>query len=114
MHLYRDIWAAALEQGLPAMCVGTGWDVWEEYGRPFPEVCIGNDAADTYSRNPGADKSPDFVRIREMDATFDKIPFPQDDYTSFSSTCIYWKRQDAGAATPEQDVLEDLQRLRVS
>lgn len=49
-----------------------------------------------------------------MDATFDKYPFPQDDYTSFSSTCIYWKKQEAKDGTPEQDVLEDLQRLRVS
>ncbi|KAK2601408.1 hypothetical protein N8I77_010862 [Diaporthe amygdali] len=94
VHLYRDIWAAALKDSLPAMCVGTGWDVWEE--------------------NPGADESPDFHRIREMDAAFDKVPFPQDDYSSFSSTCIYWKKQDAKGEAPEQDVLEDLQRLRVT
>lgn len=49
-----------------------------------------------------------------MDATFDKFPFPQDEYTSFSSTCIYWKKQEAKDGIPEQDVLEDLQRLRVS
>lgn len=30
VHLYRDIWAAALKEGLPALCVGTGWDIWEE------------------------------------------------------------------------------------
>ncbi|KAK7699560.1 hypothetical protein SLS64_011513 [Diaporthe eres] len=94
VHLYRDIWAAALKESLPALCVGTSWDVWEE--------------------NPGADKSPDFDRIREMDATFDKFPFPQDDYTSFTSTCIYWKKQEAKNDTSGEDVLEDLQRLRVS
>lgn len=49
-----------------------------------------------------------------MDAAFDKFPFPQDDYTSFSSTCIYWKKRDAKDDTPQQDVLEDLQRLRLS
>lgn len=30
VHLYRDIWAAALEKSLPGMFVGTGWDVWDE------------------------------------------------------------------------------------
>lgn len=73
-----------------------------------------HDAANTCVRNPGADKSPDFERIREMDVTFDKFTFPQDEYTSFSSTCIYWKKRAAKDGTPEQDVLEDLQRLRVS
>lgn len=65
-------------------------------------------------RNPGADKSPDFDRIREMDATFDKLPFPQDEYTSFSSTCIYWKKRDTKDTATDQDVLDDLQRLSVS
>lgn len=65
-------------------------------------------------RNPGADKSPDFDRIREMDANFDKFPFPQDEYTSFSSTCIYWKRRDTKDVPAEKDVLVDLQRLSVS
>ncbi|KUI70007.1 hypothetical protein VM1G_04796 [Cytospora mali] len=73
VHLYRDIWAAALKKSLPGIFVGTGWGVWEV--------------------NPGAEKSPDFDRIREMEAAFDKFPFPQDDYSSFSSTCIYWKKQ---------------------
>jgi hypothetical protein len=50
-----------------------------------------------------------------MDATFDKFPFPQDDYSSFSSTCIYWKKkQDATGDAIEQDALEDMERLRVS
>lgn len=30
VHLYRDIWAAALKKSLPAIFVGTGWNVWEE------------------------------------------------------------------------------------
>lgn len=49
------------------------------------------------SRSQGADKSPDFERIREMDAAFDKFTFPQDDHSSFSSTCIYWKKRDVNA-----------------
>lgn len=69
---------------------------------------------DACRRYPGADKSPDFDRIREMDAAFDKLPFPQDEYSSFSSTCIYWKKRDEKHGTLEQDVLEDMERLRVS
>lgn len=72
VHLYRDIWAAALKKSLPGIFIGTGWGVWEE--------------------NPGAEKSADFDRIREMEASFDKYAFPQDGYSSFSSTCIYWKK----------------------
>ncbi|ROV88413.1 hypothetical protein VSDG_09223 [Cytospora chrysosperma] len=83
VHLYRDIWAAALKKSLPAIFVGTGWGVWEEY--------------------PGAEKSPDFERIREMEATFDKFPFPQDDYSSFSSTCIYWKNNTVDGKLHETD-----------
>lgn len=30
VHLYRDIWADALQKSLPGMFVGTGWDVWEQ------------------------------------------------------------------------------------
>lgn len=30
VHLYCDIWAAALQHKLPAIYVGTGWDVWNE------------------------------------------------------------------------------------
>ncbi|EON98218.1 hypothetical protein UCRPA7_6272 [Phaeoacremonium minimum UCRPA7] len=75
VHLYRDIWASALDKSLPAMFVGTGWDVWDE--------C------------PGSDKSADFERIREMDMTYDKFAFPQDDHHTFSSTSIYWRKRDA-------------------
>ena len=75
IHLYRDIWASALDKALPAMFVGTGWDVWDE--------C------------PGSDKSADFERIREMDRTYDKFAFPQDDQHTFSSTSIYWKKRDS-------------------
>lgn len=74
VHLYRDIWASALEKCLPAMFIGTGWDVWDE--------C------------PGSDKSADFERIREMDGTYDRFAFPQDDHHTFSSTSIYWRKRD--------------------
>lgn len=35
VHLYRPIYAAALKSHLPAVFVGTGWDVWDEYDRLF-------------------------------------------------------------------------------
>lgn len=76
VHLYRDIWAAALEKSLPAIFVGTGWDVWD---------------------GTGAGESLDFDRIREMDADddFDTFSFPrdEDDPGAFSSTCIYWRKR---------------------
>lgn len=75
---------------------------------------VDSDAADTFLRYPGADKSPDFERIREMDSAFDKFPFPQDEHSSFSSTCIYWKKRDEKHDTLEHDVLEEMERLRVS
>lgn len=50
--------------------------------------------ADATCRSQGADKSSDFKRIREMDAAFDKFAFPQDEHSSFSSTCIYWRKND--------------------
>lgn len=76
VHLYRDIWAAALEKSLPAIFVGTGWDVWD---------------------GTGAGESRDFNRIREMDQAqdFDTFAFPpdEDDPGAFSSTCVYWRKR---------------------
>ncbi|KAF3760036.1 hypothetical protein M406DRAFT_222847, partial [Cryphonectria parasitica EP155] len=73
IHLYRDVWNAALDKSLPAMCVGTGWDVWEGCWT--------------------AQRCSDLYRIHEMETgtAFDKYPFPTDFDTSFSNTCIYWK-----------------------
>lgn len=31
VHLYRPIYAAALHASLPAIYIGTGWDVWDTY-----------------------------------------------------------------------------------
>ncbi|KAI1872163.1 uncharacterized protein JN550_003882 [Neoarthrinium moseri] len=30
VHLYRDIYSAAIEKAIPAIFIGTGYDVWEE------------------------------------------------------------------------------------
>lgn len=34
-----------------------------------------------------------------MDASFTKLLFPQDGHDSFSSTCIYWKKELGDEAT---------------
>jgi DNA-binding phage protein len=30
IHLYREVYAQALEKSLPAILIGTGYNVWEE------------------------------------------------------------------------------------
>lgn len=37
IHMYRPIYEATLEKALPAMFVGTGWDVWDGYVVPLGE-----------------------------------------------------------------------------
>ncbi|KAK9772152.1 putative SRR1-like domain-containing protein [Seiridium cardinale] len=32
IHLYRNIYSVAIEKALPAIFIGTGYDVWERYG----------------------------------------------------------------------------------
>ncbi|KAJ9131748.1 hypothetical protein NKR23_g11582 [Pleurostoma richardsiae] len=78
IHLYKEVWAEALAKCLPAIFVGTSWNVWDECGISSPTGCA-ND------------------RIREMDSTFDKFRFPQYDVDTFSSTCIYWRKQSSGS-----------------
>ncbi|KPM34490.1 hypothetical protein AK830_g12085, partial [Neonectria ditissima] len=69
VHLYRPVYAAALEKSLPAIFVGTGWDVWDELSRTD---CL--------------------EKMEVMEKTYKKCAFPQDSHGSaFSSTSIYWK-----------------------
>lgn len=35
VHLYRPIYAEALKSCLPAIFIGTGWDVWDTYAHPL-------------------------------------------------------------------------------
>lgn len=48
-----------------------------------------------------------------MDATFDKFAFPQDDQTSFSSTCIYWKKTDNIAEAISRLIIDELKDTEV-
>ncbi|GAO17240.1 uncharacterized protein UV8b_05506 [Ustilaginoidea virens] len=70
IHLYRSLYAEALQVALPAVYVGTGWDVWDQM-------------------LPGVDDG--LQGIETMHKTYHKAPFPQEG-TAFSSTCLYWRR----------------------
>ncbi|ETS81675.1 hypothetical protein PFICI_06677 [Pestalotiopsis fici W106-1] len=85
IHLYRDIYTAAIEKVMPAMFVGTGYDVWENY-------------AD--------DKDESWNKMKRLDGSCHKISFPddQDFYPTFTSTTIHWRKAS-------DDVLENLTKV---
>lgn len=64
-------------------------------------------------RTPEAERSCDFERIKEMDTSFDKFRFPQDEHSSFSSTCIYWKKRslDDDSNTASRETKDDPDKL---
>ncbi|ATY67282.1 hypothetical protein A9K55_000021 [Cordyceps militaris] len=84
VHLYRPVYAAALQSSLPAAFIGTGWDVWE--------TAI-------------MDKATDLENMKKMHQTYTRYSFPQDTAsTAFSSTSIYWRPPDGvQAAASEAD-----------
>ncbi|KAM3541591.1 hypothetical protein ARSEF1564_005515 [Beauveria bassiana] len=70
VHLYRPIYAAALQLNLPAIFIGTGWDVW-----------------DTVTM----EHSSDLDNMKKMHSMYSRHAFPQDiTSTAFSSTSIYF------------------------
>ncbi|KAK2733052.1 hypothetical protein CKAH01_08550 [Colletotrichum kahawae] len=70
IHMYRPIYEATLKT-LPAIFVGTGWDVWD---------------------GAGTLKDGEFKCMSDMHNSHKQFTFPQDGtYTSFSSTCLYWR-----------------------
>lgn len=74
--MYRPIYETALEKGLPAAFVGTGWETWDDVGNL---------------------KEGDFARMREMHDSHRLLPFPPDgSHTTFSSTCLYWLARPEG------------------
>ncbi|CCF35786.1 hypothetical protein CH063_07493 [Colletotrichum higginsianum] len=84
VHMYRPIYEATLEKASPAMFVGTGWDVWDEFATM---------------------KEGDFKCMSDMHASHSHFPFPQDGTcTTFSSTCLYW-RPKPEPSTPLEDKL---------
>ncbi|POR31945.1 Uncharacterized protein TPAR_07853 [Tolypocladium paradoxum] len=81
VHLYRPVYALALKNGLPAVFVGTGWDVWDH-------VSLADDARD-------------LAGLEVMEQTYEKAAFPQDALgTAFSSTSVYWRPAASEQALP--------------
>ncbi|KAI0839351.1 hypothetical protein F5Y06DRAFT_265205 [Hypoxylon sp. FL0890] len=74
IHLYRGVYAQAIDKHPPAVFVGTPQEVWEE--------CHESD-------------SLDWGKLKELDEWCDKVKFPEDvGYTTFSSTTIHWRRRN--------------------
>ncbi|GKT66403.1 sensitivity to red light reduced- srr1 [Colletotrichum tofieldiae] len=91
VHMYRPIYEATLEKALPAMFVGTGWDVWDEFATM---------------------KEGDFKCMSDMHASHEHFPFPQDGtYTTFSSTCLYWRSMTEPPTSPEDQPAEESSTL---
>ncbi|KAM0808404.1 putative SRR1-like domain-containing protein [Seiridium cardinale] len=85
IHLYRNIYSAAIEKALPAIFIGTGYDVWERY-------------ADS--------KDSSWARMRQLHDSCDTLPFPDDKdfYPTFTSTTIHWLR-------PNQDPSDEISNI---
>ncbi|KAI1765652.1 hypothetical protein GGR53DRAFT_253845 [Hypoxylon sp. FL1150] len=74
IHLYRDIYNKSVAKHLPAMFVGTPYDVWEDFQGFSPS---------------------EFAKIKELDEQCVKVEFPEDPgYATFSSTTIHWRRRN--------------------
>ncbi|UKZ47880.1 hypothetical protein TrVGV298_002114 [Trichoderma virens] len=75
-HLYRDVYAMSLKGDLPAIWVGTGWDIWQD-------VIIGS---------LEEDEEP-LLAIKEMEETYKRVPFPEVDKEStiFHGTSVYFR-----------------------
>lgn len=88
IHLYRPIYAMALENHLPAIFVGTGWDTWDE--------CVSRAYQSCYSRanflGDRLSKTDGLENMEKMSKSYTVSPFPRESFDSaFSSTSIYWK-----------------------
>ncbi|EXF75623.1 hypothetical protein CFIO01_10385 [Colletotrichum fioriniae PJ7] len=86
VHMYRPIYEATLGKAVPAMFVGTGWNVWDEFALM---------------------KDGDFKCMSDMHASHKHFRFPQDGtYTTFSSTCVYWRPKSETVVQQETSVGE--------
>ncbi|KAK2052774.1 hypothetical protein LY76DRAFT_555131 [Colletotrichum caudatum] len=87
VHMYRPVYEATLEKASPAMFVGTGWDVWDEFATM---------------------KEGDFKCMSDMHDSHKHFPFPQDGtYTTFSSTCLYWRPKTESPKHSEDQPAEE-------
>ncbi|KAI1432501.1 hypothetical protein GGR50DRAFT_696996 [Xylaria sp. CBS 124048] len=74
IHLYRDIYSQVIATHIPAVFVGTPYEVWEDAH--------------------GAENL-DWERMKNLDQLCAKVKFPENHTdTTFSSTTIHWRRKD--------------------
>ncbi|OLN86568.1 hypothetical protein CCHL11_08515 [Colletotrichum chlorophyti] len=106
VHMYRPIYEATLERALPAMFVGTGWDVWDEFATM---------------------KGGDFKCMSDMHISHKHFPFPQDGtYTTFSKglgatasvlqpveLCVKCRRATAGIIRSYHDAPKQIKELAI-
>lgn len=104
VHLYRDIYSSAIEKAIPAMFIGTGYDVWERYDWEWLLVrpCFVQRLVTDLHSYADAD-APEWAKMRRLHGSCDKLLFPDDKefYPYFTSTTIHWRR-------PHDETLNDL------
>ncbi|KAI1635221.1 hypothetical protein F4809DRAFT_462268 [Biscogniauxia mediterranea] len=69
VHMYRDVYTRAIARHVPAVFVGTAYEVWEDIHGPEEWTCM-----------------------KELDEKCDKVPYPDDEQLTFSNTYIHWRR----------------------
>ncbi|UNI22243.1 hypothetical protein JDV02_008147 [Purpureocillium takamizusanense] len=85
---------------LPAVFVGTGWDVWD--GVTLGRASDGGDARVGSGGGGGGDEADGddgfMRRLRAMEDTYQRADFPHDEAhgTAFSSTSVYWRKGGGG------------------
>ncbi|KAI1827644.1 hypothetical protein F4861DRAFT_492059 [Xylaria intraflava] len=74
IHLYRDVYSQVIATHIPAIFIGTPYEVWEDaYG----------------------DENLDWARMKELNRLCVKVKFPENQAdTTFSSTMIHWRQDD--------------------
>ncbi|KAI1343286.1 hypothetical protein F5Y15DRAFT_229915 [Xylariaceae sp. FL0016] len=72
IHMYRGIYSHIISKSLPAIFVGTPYDVWEDFH---------------------GSEQLDWARMKDLDQLCHKAKFPeQQGDTTFSSTSIHWRQ----------------------
>ncbi|KAL7787004.1 hypothetical protein V8C37DRAFT_391491 [Trichoderma ceciliae] len=85
VHLYRDVYAVALKGELPAMYIGTGWDIW---------------SYEAFRLSPDDDN---LEAVQTMEKTYKKFTFPEDKGTTiFYATSIYLRQPQHGVSEPQE------------
>ncbi|KAI0599597.1 hypothetical protein F4775DRAFT_591383 [Biscogniauxia sp. FL1348] len=69
VHMYKDVYTRAIAKHVPAVFVGTAYEVWEDIHGPQEWTCM-----------------------KELDEQCDKVPYPDDEQLTFSNTFIHWRR----------------------